>query len=189
MQRGLVVVEALLLLFWRADVPDAVKHSLLRTDANAWCTSRRFQAEVENCVYGCGAAEADMLEHYLFCPELLATALRHLRLHLDAVRHGGSGRLLQLLGSPGERGMRHTACSPRGCRVGGLQPGAPRHCRHRCPGARGTPQRGCAPLRRGGSHVSVLRRRSGGRGAARMRNIGCRVVFTRAASRPVARFP
>lgn len=100
------VVAALLPFFRRSDVPDAVKHTVLRTAANAWCTSRRFQADVGSCVYGCGAQRSDMLEHYLFCPEVYATALRHLRLDLEAVRGGGVGRLLVHLGLPGERGMR-----------------------------------------------------------------------------------
>lgn len=99
-------VEALFAFFRRADVPDSVKHSVLWTMANAWRTSRRFRAEARQCVLGCGAAEADELEHYLFCGELRATALRHLRLDLAAVRHGGVGKLLGLLVSPGDRGMR-----------------------------------------------------------------------------------
>lgn len=47
-----------------------------------------------------------MLERYMFCLELHSTALRQLRLDLTAGRRGGTGRVLELLCTPGDRGMR-----------------------------------------------------------------------------------
>lgn len=100
------VAAALTAFFRRADIPDAIKHSVLRIAVNAWCTTRRFQAEVAECALGCGLAHADTLEHYIFCPVLHSTAQRHLRLDLTAVQRGGVGTVLELLGSAGDRGMR-----------------------------------------------------------------------------------
>lgn len=50
----------------RAEGPESVRRSLLRTAENDWCMSRRFNQQVAECIFGCGAGAVDTVEHYLF---------------------------------------------------------------------------------------------------------------------------
>ena len=56
----------------RKSVPSFVKHAVLASWCNAWCTTRRFQEDVRRC-YLCDECDGDdRLEHYAVCPFLWA---------------------------------------------------------------------------------------------------------------------
>jgi len=50
-------------------VPPRVIAAVLRTWANGWCTTRRYQVESE-CIFGCPWRGTDCIEHYLVCPKI-----------------------------------------------------------------------------------------------------------------------
>ena len=55
------------LQFLHDKVPPCVLHAIFTTWANAWCTDRRFQQDLRDCVL-CGSCKGkDELEHYLVC--------------------------------------------------------------------------------------------------------------------------
>lgn len=78
----------------RAEVPESVRHSMLRTAVNGWCTSRRFDKFAVDSCFGCGAEASDIMEHYVF-------ALRPLRLDIRVFRGGGIASLLPWLAAWG----------------------------------------------------------------------------------------
>ena len=52
-------------------VPSKVKHTVIKTWANSWCTTTRLakiESEIWPCIFGCDAR--DSLAHYLICPRL-----------------------------------------------------------------------------------------------------------------------
>ena len=54
-----------------------------KTWLNGWCTSRRYQLQVQPCHFGCGKTQGDQLEHYCCCPILWS----FLRLHAPLMYH------------------------------------------------------------------------------------------------------
>ena len=78
-------------------VAPCVVAAMLHTWLNGWCTSRRFQGTVVNCVFGCQNAK-DEVERYVICPCLWACAAAALRLSETQVRTGRSLLIAPLAG-------------------------------------------------------------------------------------------
>lgn len=69
----------------RADIPEAIRFSGLRTMANGWCRTRRLQQQTGECLLGRVAEGEASLVHDVFC---------------DSDRSSGRG-----LGAPVDRGF------------------------------------------------------------------------------------
>lgn len=87
-------------------LPKRARFSAFRTLCSAWVKSRRFQCDVVGLRFGCGNAEGDSAERYLFCLLAADAARRYLGLGAASVAHGGLGTLLVEMGFEGRRGLR-----------------------------------------------------------------------------------
>jgi len=61
-------------------VPPCVLHALFTTWTNAWCTDRRFQQDLRDCVLSPSCRGKDEIEHYLICTHGFSMIRSKLRL-------------------------------------------------------------------------------------------------------------
>ena len=78
---------------WRGHVPPCVAHAVFNTWTNAWCTDRRFQQDLRDCVLCSSCKGKDEVEHYLVCRHGFGTLRPKLRLKA-APNHAARAMLL-----------------------------------------------------------------------------------------------
>ena len=91
---SLVRTSAIFVLqFLHGKVHPCVLHAIFTTWANAWCTDRRFQQDLRDCVLCQSCKGKDELEHYLVCRHGFSALRPKLRLQVSP-NHAARAMLL-----------------------------------------------------------------------------------------------
>ena len=77
----------------RDRVPPCVLHAVFTTWSNAWCTDRRFQQDLRDCVLSDSCKGKDEIEHYLVCRHGFGNLRPKLRLNASP-NHAARAMLL-----------------------------------------------------------------------------------------------
>lgn len=88
--------------------PSDLVASVCRTALNGWCTTSRFQAEIENCRF-CGLARSNAQPHYLSCAVMRRWLQERLGCHAQPSDEESTAWMLLAIGDDSHRAMRMAA--------------------------------------------------------------------------------